>query len=263
MPQGKYVNINGLEVYCETHGIGLPLVLLHGGLATIDDFGPLLPALAKGRQVIAIELEGHGRTAMLDRPFSFQQMADDIAGLIKQLGFKSADLVGYSLGGATALHTASRHADIVRKLALVSTPFKSDGWFPEVHAGMQSMNEGAAKMMVGSPPHQSYTRVAPMPENWPSLVAKTGELIRQDYDWSDAVAAIKATTMLAFADADAVRPEHIVEFFKLLGGGKEDAGWDGSKMPKARLAILPGKTHYNIFTSLELASALIPFFDEP
>lgn len=263
MAESIYVNANGHKIYCEVHGSGSPLVLLHGGLATVNDFGPLLPALARDRRVIAIELEGHGRTPLVGRPLSFENMADDVAALVRQLKLDRVDAIGYSLGGATALHLASRHPNLVDKLVLVSTPYKSEGWYPEVRAGMKSMNQDAAKMMVGSPPHQSYVKVAPKPDDWTALVASVGELIRQDYDWSDAVSAIKATPMLVFADSDAVRPEHILEFFKLLGGGKGDAGWDGSNMPPVRLAILPGKTHYNIFSSPELAAAVIPFLAAP
>lgn len=263
MAESKYVSANGLEIYYQVHGSGSPLVLLHGGLATVNDFGPLLPALSQNRQVIAVELEGHGRTALVGRPLSFENMADDVSALIRQLHLERVDVVGYSLGGGSALHLASRHPDLVRKLVLVSTPFKSEGWYPEVRAGMKGLNADAAKIMIGSPPHQSYVQVAPKPDDWTDLVARVGELIRQDYDWSGAVAAIKATTMLVFADSDAVRPEHIVDFYELLGGGKGDAGWDGANMPSSRLAVLPGKTHYNIFTSSELAAAIIPFLDSP
>lgn len=263
MTQGKYANVNGLNIYYEIHGTGKPLVLLHGGFGTIGMFAQLLSALAAARQVIAVELQAHGHTADIERPLSLERMADDIAALIKHLGLESADLVGYSLGGGVALQTAIRHPDIVRKLVLVSTPYKTDGWYPEVRTGMRSINADAAKAWVGSPMHQAYIRVAPEPENWQTLVAKMGELLRQDYNWSAAVADIKAPTMIVVGDADAVRTAHAVEFFELLGGGKHDAGWDGSGMPNCRLAILPGITHYNIFSSPELASTVTPFLDAP
>ncbi len=264
MTQGKYANINGLQMYYETYGgTGTPLVLLHGGLGAIGMFAQLLPALAETRQVVAVELEGHGRTALLERPLSFEQMADDLAALIMQLRLAKADLVGYSLGGGVALQTASRHPQRARKLVLVSAPYKSDGWYPEIRAAMRSMNAEAAKAMVGSPMHQAYVSVAPNPEAWPELVAKLGQLVGQDYDWSQAVAALKAPTMIVFEDADAVRPAHAVEFFERLGGGKADAGWDGSGMSNARLAILPGTTHYNSFFSPMLPSIITTFLAAP
>jgi pimeloyl-ACP methyl ester carboxylesterase len=263
MTQGEYANVNGLEMYYEIHGKGQPLILLHGGLGTIGMFAQLLPALAEARQVIAVELQGHGHTADINRPLSFEQMADDVAALIKHCGLDHADILGYSLGGGVALQTAIRHPKVVRKLVIVSAPCKSDGWYPEVRVGMRSMNAEAAKAMIGSPMHQAYVSVAPKPEAWPKLVTKLGQLVGQDYDWSKDVAAIKAPAMIVVGDADAVRTTHAVEFFELLGGGKQDAGWDGSGMSSARLAILPGTTHYSIFFSPMLASTVMPFLDAP
>ena len=263
MTHGKYANVNGLKMYYEIHGKGQPLVLLHGGLGVIGMFEQLLPSLAENRQIVAVELQGHGHTGDIDRPLSFEQMADDVAALIKHLGFEKADILGYSLGGGVALQTAIRHPEVVRKLAVVSATFKRDGWYPEVLAGMASMTAEAAKAWVGSPMHQAYVSVAPKPEDWPTLAAKLGDLLRQDYDWSAGVAAIEGPTMIVVGDADAVRTAHAVEFFELLGGGKTDAGWDGSGMSNARLAILPATTHYNIFSSPALASTVTPFLDAP
>ncbi len=264
MTQGQYANVNGLKMYYETYGsMGRPLVLLHGGLGIIGMFAQLLPAIAETRQVIAVELEAHGRTAHLDRPLSFEQMADDIAALIQKLGLEHADLFGYSLGGGVALHTAIRHPELVRKLVVVSATYKSDGWYPELRAAMKSINAEAAKAWVGSPMHQAYVSVAPKPEDWTTLVTKTGQLVGQDYDWSEAVSALKMPAMIVVGDADGVRTAHAVEFFELLGGGKADAGWDGSGMSNARLAILPGTTHYDIIFAPLLASVVTPFLDAP
>ena len=188
-------------------------------------------------------------------------MADDIAALIRQLGFNSADVMGYSLGGGVALQAAIRHPALVRKLVLVSTAFRRDGWYPEVLAGMAQMGPGAAEPMKQTPMYQLYASIAPKPDDWPVLLTKLGELLRQDYDWSKDVAAIKAPTLLVVGDADGVRTAHAVEFFELLGGGLRDAGWDGSGMSNARLAILPGTTHYNIFSSPAVAAAVTPFLD--
>ena len=261
MTQGNYAAVNGLKLYYEIHGKGQPLVLLHGGLGVIGMYAEILPALAEKRQVVAVELQGHGHTPDINRPFSFEQMADDVAALVRQLRFENADLFGYSLGGGVALQTTIRHPDAVRKLVVVSTPCKSDGWYPEVRAGMRAMNAEIAKTWVGSPMQQAYASVAPNPEDWPTLVAKTGPLVSQDYDWSAGVAAIKSPTMIVFGDADSVRTAHAVEFFELLGGGQRDAGWDGSGMSNTRLAILPGTTHYSICFSPMLASTVTPFLD--
>jgi pimeloyl-ACP methyl ester carboxylesterase len=226
-------------------------------------FGGVLPLLAEGRQVIAVDLQAHGRTADIDRPLSYESMADDIGALIEHLGIKKADVMGYSLGGGVALQTAIRHPEVVRKLVVVSTPFKRDGWYPEVLAGMGQMGPEAAEPMKGTPMYGLYASVAPRPEDWPMLLTKLGQLLEQDYDWSEDVEAIEAPTMIVVGDADSVRTAHAVEFFELLGGGKADAGWDGSGMPNARLAILPATTHYDIFSSPVLASAVTPFLDAP
>jgi pimeloyl-ACP methyl ester carboxylesterase len=261
--KGSYTSVYRLTMYYEIHGTGKPLVLLHGGLATIDMmFGQLLPPLAQTRQVIAVELQAHGHTADIERPLSFELMADDIAALIKHLGFEHADIFGYSLGGGVALQTAIRHPEVVRKLVLASAPYKRDGWYPEVLAGMASMNAEAAEAMVGSPVHQAYVSVAPKPEDWSALVAKLSQLLRQDYDWSTAVAAIKAPTLLVIGDADSVRPAHAVEMFGLLGGGKADGAMGG--LPQSQLAVLPGTTHFSILTRTDLLLPIItPFLDAP
>ena len=260
---GSYASVNGLEMYYEIHGTGRPLILLHGGVGAIEMFGEVLGLLAEGRQVVAVDLQAHGRTADIDRPLSFESMADDIAALIEHLGFERADVMGYSLGGGVALQTAIRHPEVVRMLVLVSTPFKRDGWYPEVLAGMGRMGPEAAEPMKQTPMYQLYASVAPKPEDWPVLLTKLGELLRKDYDWSEEVAKIEIRTMIVVGDADSVRTAHAVEFFELLGGGKADAGWDGSGMSDARLAILPATTHYYIFSSPTLASTVASFLDAP
>ena len=253
-----YAPVNGLNLYYEIHGTGDPLILLHGGVGGIVMFGPNLTALSEKRKVIAVELQGHGRTADINRPLSFEAMADDIGALIKYLGIEKTDVMGYSLGGGVALQTAIRHPGAVRKLVVVSAPFKRDGFYPEVLAVMAQMGPSAAKGMTQSPLYQIYPNV-----NWARLFGKLGELLRKDYDWSKEVAAIKAPTMIVFADADAVRTAHILEFFGVLGGGQKDAGLDGSGRPANQLAILPGLTHYNISSAPGLAAVVTPFLDAP
>jgi pimeloyl-ACP methyl ester carboxylesterase len=260
---GNYAEVNGLNMYYEIHGSGEPLILLHGGVGAIEMFGEVLPLLAEGRRVVAVDLQAHGRTADVDRPLSYEKMADDIAALIGHLDLKKADVMGYSLGGGVALQTAIRHPGVVRKLVLVSTPFKRDGWYPEILAGMGQMGPEAAEPMQQTPMYQLYASVAPRPEDWPVLLTKLGQLLGEDYDWSEDVAAIEVPTLIVVGDADSVRTAHAVRYFELLGGGKADAGWDGSGMSDARLAILPATTHYNIFFSPTLASTVTPFLDAP
>jgi pimeloyl-ACP methyl ester carboxylesterase len=260
---GNHARANDLDMYYEIHGSGEPLFLLHGRVGAIEMFGEVLGLLADGRKVIGVDLQAHGRTADIDRPMTFEAMADDVVALIEHLGLDRANVLGYSLGGSVALKTAIRHSEVVRKLVIVSTPFKRDGWYPEVRAGMEQMGPEAAEPMKQTPMYQLYAGVAPRPEDWSVLLTRLGELLRQDYDWSEEVAAIEAPTMIVVGDADSVSTSHAVEFFELLGGGRQDAGWDGSGMSKARLAILPGTTHYAIFFSPALASTVAPFLDGP
>lgn len=262
-PRSGYAPVNGLQLYYEIHGAGEPLVLLHGGLGMTGMFGELLPLLAQGRQVIAVDLQGHGRTADIDRPIRLELMADDVAALLRHLGFSQADLMGYSMGGGVALRVAIQHAALVRRLVLVSIPFRRDGWYPEVVANMGQVGAAAAPFMRESPQYQAYTAVAPDPTQFPALLDKIGDSLRQDYDLTSQVAAMKIPTLLVYGDADSISPAHMVEFFGLLGGGKEDAGWDRARMPLSRLAILPATTHYDIFASPLLAAVVTPFLDAP
>jgi pimeloyl-ACP methyl ester carboxylesterase len=226
---------------------------------------PLLPALSANHRVIAVDLQAHGRTADIERPMRLELMADDVAALIRQLGLDKADVMGYSLGGGVALQTAIRHPDRVRKLVLVSTPFRRDGWYPEVLAGMAQVGPQAAEPMKQTPLYALYASLAPRPEDWPVLLAKLGELLQRDYDWTAEVKALPMPVLLVAGDADALRLAHVVEFFGLLGGGQRDAGWDGSRRnPRgAQLAVLPGATHYDIFARPELASTALQFLDAP
>ena len=253
-----YAPVNGLKLYYEIRGSGEPLILLHGGVVGITMFGQNLDLLSQKRKVIAVELQGHGHTADIDRPLSFDAMADDVAGLLRYLGIDKADVMGYSLGGGVALQTVIRHPEVVRKLVVVSAVFRRDGFYPEVLAAFDQMGPSAGEQIKQSPLAKMYPDV-----NWSRLFAKLGDLLRKDYDWSKEVSAIKAPTMLVFADADAVRSSHIVEFYGLLGGGQKDAGFDGSKRPVNQLAILPGLTHYNISASPALSAAVTPFLDAP
>jgi pimeloyl-ACP methyl ester carboxylesterase len=211
--------------------------------------------------VIAVDLQGHGHTADVDRPFRAETMADDVAALIEYLGLERADVMGYSLGGMVALRTAIQHPQRVRRLVVVSIAFRRDGNHADAIAAMDAMSAGAADMIGQSPIGQLYARSAPRPGDWASLVGKTADLVKVAYDWTDEVRGLAPPTMLVYADADSVRPDHIVEFFALLGGGLRDAGWDGAHRPVARLAVLPGQTHYDVSVSPALAPAVIGFLD--
>jgi pimeloyl-ACP methyl ester carboxylesterase len=257
----SYADVNGISLYYEEHGSGQPLVLLHGGLAAGSMYAPILPELAKGRRVILVDLQAHGHTADVDRPLRYETMADDIAGLIRHLGLEQADVMGYSFGAATAVRTAIQHPVLVRRLVIVSLPFRRDGWYPESRAGMDQMGSQLADVLKQGPLYDSYAAAAPRVEDWPVLLDKAGELLRRDYDWSADLARITAPAMLVYADADAIIPSHIVDFYARLGGGLRDASWDGSARSVARLAVLPGQTHYDIFGSPALAAAVIPFLD--
>jgi len=255
---GSYASLNGLELYYEIHGSGEPLILLHGGVGGSAMFAALLPAFAAQRQVITVDLQAHGHTANIDRPLDYELMAQDIAGLMTHLKLASADLLGYSLGGGVALRTAIQFPALVRRLVLVSTTCKHDGWYPEVLSGFEQMGPQAAAGIKNSPLAQLYPSV-----DWGNLFSKIHDLQVRDYNWSAAVAQIAAPTMLVFADADAIRLEHITELYELLGGGRRDAGLDGSARPNAQLAVLPGCTHYNILGSPLFTAAVAAFLENP
>lgn len=258
-----YAPVNGLRLYYEIYGNGQPLVLLHGGLGAIEMFGPQLQVLAKTRQVIAVDLQGHGRTADTDRPLSVEFMADDIAALLKHLNVKQADIVGYSLGGGVALQTVLRHPGMVRKIVAISTPIKRNAFYPDILAQQAQIGPEAAEFMKQTPMYEMYARLAPKPDDWKKLITKIGEAMKVDYDWTEKVKSIKAPVLLIAADADLFPPSHAVETFQLLGGGLRDGGWDGSGQVNSQLSILPGLTHYNIFMSPAWAPVAQAFLEAP
>lgn len=259
--QGQYVNVNGLKMYYEIHGEGQPLVLLHGAFSAIGtSFGKLLPDLAKTRQVIAFELQGHGHTADIDRPLSYEQMADDTAAALQQLGIKQADFFGYSMGSAVALQVAIRHPEMVRKLVFAAVSYKLDGLHPGLMEGLAAMKP---EMMVGSPWHEEYMQIAPRPEDFARLFTKVMQMDQELKDMPDEViAAIKAPVLLIIGDSDIIRPEHAVEMFRLFGGGI--MGDTPAGPPDSQLAILPGTTHVTLVSRADLLLPIIPpFLDAP
>jgi pimeloyl-ACP methyl ester carboxylesterase len=260
-PITGYAPVNGVDLYWERRGSGgTPLVVVHGGFGLTSMFGELLDTLAGQRQVIAVELQGHGHTRDIARPFSFEAFGDDLAGVIEHLGLGQADLLGYSLGGGASLRCAIQHQPLVRRLALVSTPCRRDGWFPEVLAGFDQMHSAALfDQLRQAPLYAAWAQVAPDPDAFPALIDKTGELLRRPYDWTDAVRRLTVPVLLVYGDADSIPPAHAAEFFALLGGGLRDAGLDGSLPSASRLAILPGISHYTIFSAPQLAAVVAEF----
>jgi pimeloyl-ACP methyl ester carboxylesterase len=254
-----YAEVDGLSLSYEEHGSGEPLVLLHGGVAGSEIFAPLLPALAAGRRVITVDLQGHGRTGEIDRPLRPELLAGDVAAFIEKLGLERADVLGYSLGGTVAFRLAVEHPGRVNRLILVSIAFRRDGSHPEVVTAFDAFTPAVAEAMKPSPAYQHYAQHAPRPEDWGEHIAKTSDMLKIDYDWTDDVSKIAARTLLIFADADSIRPDHIVDFYARLGGGLRDAGWDGAHRPANQLAVLPGTTHYDVHLSPALPAAVLSF----
>lgn len=261
-----YVLVNGLNMYYEIHGDSqkpgdVPLVLLHGAFSAIGtSFGKVLPGLAKSRRVIAFELQGHGRTADIDRPLTLEGMADDTIAALRQLGVKKVDIFGYSMGASIALQAAIRHPNIVRKLVLASVTFTLSG----VHPGlMEGLGEMKPEMMYGSAWHSEYIQIAPHPENFDRLFAKKTQMDRQIKDLSpDDIRAIQSPTLIILGDSDLVRPEHAVEMFRLLGGGV--FGDTPAGLPDSQLAMLPGTSHVTIVDRADwLVSMITHFLDAP
>jgi pimeloyl-ACP methyl ester carboxylesterase len=260
---GEYAEVNGINLYYETQGSGRPMILLHGGLGSGEMFGPILPTLAGRHQVIAVDLQGHGRTADIDRPIDIRFMADDIAALIDHLGLEKPDLVGYSLGGGVAFFTASKYPEKVGKLVMASANIRRDAIPAEMLAQQGQVNAAAAEFMKDTPMYLLYQRVAPRPEDFGRLLDKIGESMSKDFDFSEEVRGLQMPTLIVAADADMAPPSHYVEVFKLLDGGLRDGGWMGEGRPKGghALAILPGLTHYNLAVSPLFAAVALDFLD--
>ena len=260
---GHYAEVNGLHLYYETYGAGRPLILLHGGLGSGEMFGPVLPVLAERHLVIAPDLQGHGRTADIDRPIDVRLMADDIAVLIEHLGLDRPDFAGYSLGGGVALLTAIKYPAMIRRLVAASAHIRRDAIYPDMLAQQGQVSAGAAEFMKDTPMYQLYQRVAPRPEDFPRLLDKMGAGMARDFDLTEEVRGLQVPTLIVAADADMAPPSHYAEVFRLLDGGLRDGGWMGDGRPKGghALAILPGLTHYNIFNSPLFAAVTLAFLD--
>jgi pimeloyl-ACP methyl ester carboxylesterase len=251
-----------LDMYYDVHGEGPPLLLLHGAYMTADMMAPLATGLGRMRRVIVPEQQGHGRTADVDRPITYEQMADDTAALARSLGLEQADVVGYSMGGGVALRLAIQHPGLVRRLVVAAAGYRYDGMPAEAIAMFPSIS---AEMFAGSPMEEAYQRLAPDPGRFPVLVDKLKTLDTTDFAWDDDVPRISAPMLIVLGDSDGVRLEHAVELFKLRGGGVMG---DLSGMPESQLAVLPGTSHFvppghGLLDRLDWLLAMIPPFLDP
>jgi len=253
--------INGVNYYYAVYGTGEPLLLLHGGLGQIEMFGPNLTQLAQSRQVIGVDLQGHGRTPLGDRALSLVDMGNDMAGVLKKLGYDKVDVLGYSMGGGVAFQFAAQHPEMVRRLALVSTPYSQDGFYPEMLPQQAALRAAMAEQMKETPMYKSYVAIAPHPEEFPKLLDQMGAYMRKPYDWSADVKKLTMPVMLIYGDSDMFRPEHEVKFYQLLGGGLKDAGWQREHMSRNRLAILPNLTHYEMGLAPQMVETVLPFLN--
>jgi pimeloyl-ACP methyl ester carboxylesterase len=257
--RANVTEVNGIELGYQMFGEGAPLVLLHGGYGSAEMFGSNVELLAADRQVIAVDLQSHGRSPATDRPMRFETMADDIADLVDHLGLERAAIMGFSLGGAVGLRVAIQHPEVVERVVLVSTVFKRNGWYPEMTAQMDAMGPATAGHLRRTPLYRTYEQIAPNVDGWPVLVQQVSEAVKVDYDWSAEIPDLPMPVMLVIGDADGLPPSHAVEFFSLLGGGQRDASWDRSGMTHHRFAILPGATHYDISVLPALTTTVTPF----
>ena len=254
-----FESVNGLEMHYQVHGEGgAPQVLLHGGLMTIEALGPLLPALAETRTVYALEFEGHGRTRDLDRPLSLRQFADDVAGFIAQQGLGPVDVVGFSMGGATALGLAAHHPEAVNRLAVISASHQPNAIYDSVRAGWPHLS---AEMLAGTPMEAAYLAVAPEPERFEQLVDKLRETMLAGMGWEDdEMRAIAAPTLLVVGDTDIVQPSKVLELFQLMGGATSDHPMGPRVNPDRQFAVLPNVTHFDILYRVDLLMPLLGSF---
>lgn len=253
MPAPKtsgYVEEAGTRLYFETHGSGPPVLLIHGAFGSGNQFEEALPFLTETHTVILVDLQGHGRTADRVEPLTYQRFADDCAAVLAHQGITGCAVVGFSMGGGTALQLAFRHPELVERLVVVSAPFSDTGWHADVMANFRTTGSHQAPDVMESFIFHDHAALAPKPEEFPALLDKLGGLLGgYAYDWSGEVATLAVPVLVAVGDADSLSPAHGAEFFRLLGGGMRDAGLDGAGLSRSRLAVLPGTTHYDIVRS--------------
>ena len=257
-----YAPVNGVDMYWESRGEGgTPLIMVPGGYGMTSSWGSMPTELARRRRVITVELQGHGHTRDIDRPFGFPAFGEDIAELVRYLELGQVDLFVHSRGGGVCLRATIQHPELVRRLAILSAPMRRDGWLPEVLEAMRTNDSANFEMFRQGPLYAAWRAVAPDPDAFPTLMDKTGALLATPYDWTGDIPKITAPTMLLFADSDSIGVAHMAEFFTLLGGGNADGGWDGSAPTPMRMAVLPDRTHYNAHEAPELGGYLDHFFE--
>lgn len=254
-PTTGYAPVNGLKMYYEVHGTGDPVVLLHGSFMTIPGNWPAwIAELSKTRKVIAVEMQGHGRTADIKRDFSYPALADDVAALLDHLKIPSADLIGYSMGGGVAMQCAIRHPQKVRKVVSISAVFRHDGWVQEALDAFEHFTPDALK---GSPMEAEYRKLSPTPDAFGNFTMRVIAMDVKPYDFgADKLKATAAPMFFVHGDADGVRLEHIAEMFRLKG---DEVFGDMRPRSASRLAVLPDTTHV---TLMQRASAIVPMIND-
>ncbi len=249
------VGVNGMQLYYEVSGEGEPLIVLHGAYMNIPSMGPIIPMLAKTHKVYALELQGHGRTTDIERPFTYENLADDVAAFMESAGLQSADVFGYSMGAGAALQLAIRHPGKVKRLAAASTAYDAEGFQPEFKAFIPQMT---VEMLASMPFVEDYKKLAPNPNGFPELARKLIALEKEPLAWGAQVKNIKSPVLLIAGDADVLTLEHAVSLFRLLGGGA--MGDMGKPLPESRLAILPATSHTAVITQADLLHSIIEPF---
>ncbi|MBT2619912.1 alpha/beta hydrolase [Chryseobacterium sp. ISL-6] len=237
-----YVPVNGIKVYYEVYGEGRPIVLLHGAFMTIDtNWGQLIPELSKTRKVIAIELQGHGHTAFSDRKLSHATLASDVVGVMDYLKIESADVVGYSFGGAIAYEFAIQSPKRLKNLVIISATYKSSGWLPEINNAFKNMKP---ELFANSPMQTAYDAVAPDKTKWTKFLEQMIASAGVPYDFGDNnISKISSPVLIISGDNDGLDKVELAKTYKLLGGG---ISADFKPMPKSQLAIVPGQSHVSL-----------------
>lgn len=265
--QQGLAKVNGVNISYMVHGDlaskQTPLMVLHGAFMSGEAMAALVTPFAASRPVITIDARGHGRTGKVGGVMSYDQMADDAVAVLASLGVARADVLGYSMGGSTAIAMAVRHPDRVGKQVIISGAASLDGWVPEVLAGIAQMTP---EMFAGTPMETEYKRLSPTPDAFPDLVAAIKHIDATPFAYSDAqLRAIPGKTMIVLGDADGVTFDHAIKLFKLRGGGDVGIATQGfmTAPPKARLSILPGTSHIGIMAeAATIAAQVIPFLDD-
>jgi pimeloyl-ACP methyl ester carboxylesterase len=249
------VEVNGMQMYYEVFGQGDPLVVLHGAYMNIPAMGEIIPRLAETHQVYAVEMQGHGRTNDIDRPITYENLADDVAAFMEAVGLERADVFGYSMGAAVGLQVAIRHPGKVDQLIAASVSYDESGWQPEMVAMIPQMTP---EMFVGSPMEAAFQEMSPNPDGFPAFAERMIALEHEPMAWEEDVRGLQAPVLLIAGDADVVTLEHTVAMFRLLGGGA--MGDMGNPLPASRLAILPATSHTAVIGQVDLLMGFIEPF---